>query len=80
MSSKLNLNNRIYNAYQSNGTINNLFDQLEASIDQNIDNKSKLSDIVKNIPGGSVVNILTKDSSLVPRSQYDLYICRMTNN
>lgn len=68
MSSKLNLNNKIYNAYQSQGNVNDLIDRLEASINENIDDKSKLSKIVKNIPGGSIVNILTKDSSLVPRS------------
>lgn len=68
MSSKLNLNNKLYSAYQSHGNINDLIDRLEASINENIDNKDKLSNIVKNIPGGSIVSILTKDSSLLPRS------------
>lgn len=68
MSSKLNLNNKIYNAYQSQGNINDLIDRLEASINENVDDQNKLSNIVKNIPGGSIVNILTKDTSLLPRS------------
>lgn len=68
MSNKLNLNNKIYNAYISQGNINDLLDRLEASIDENIDDKSKLSDIVKNIPGGSIVGILNKNPSLLPRS------------
>lgn len=80
MGSKLNLNNKIFNAYQSQGNINNLIDRLEASINENIDNASKLSEIIKNIPGGTLVNILNKDSSLVPRCKFDLKLSLVSVN
>jgi hypothetical protein len=62
------LNSKIFKAYQSQGNVNDLLVRLETSIDENIDNESKLSDIIKNIPGGSLVSFLNSDNSIIPTS------------
>lgn len=72
----MNLNNKIFNAYQKHGNINDLLVRLETNIDENINNLNKLSEILKNIPGGSLVQILKKDSLFVPISEYDLFISK----
>jgi len=68
MNVKLNLSNKIFNAYQSNGNVNDLIVRLETSIDEKINDASKLSEFMKSIPGGNLVNILNKDSSFIPMS------------
>lgn len=65
---KLNLNSKIYNAYQVQGNVNDLLVRLEANIDKNINDPNKLSEVIKNIPGGSLVNVLKKDPSFLPTS------------
>lgn len=64
----MGLNSKIFKAHQSNGNINDLLVRLETSIDENIDNESKLSEIIKNIPGGNLVNFLNDDNSIIPTS------------
>ncbi|CAH1737969.1 unnamed protein product [Aphis gossypii] len=66
MGNKLNMNNKIFNAYQSNGNINDLLARLETSIDENINDIIKLSKVIKNVPGGNLVNVLNHDSSFIP--------------
>ncbi|XP_025193243.1 leucine-rich PPR motif-containing protein, mitochondrial [Melanaphis sacchari] len=66
MSNKLNLNSKIFNAYQSNGNINDLIARLETDVDENIKDPIKLSELIKNVPGGNLVSILNKDSSVIP--------------
>lgn len=68
MSNKLNLNNKIFNAYQSNGNVNDLLVRLETDIDEQLKDTNKLSEFIKNVPGGNLVNILNKDSSFIPTS------------
>jgi len=68
MSSKLNLNNKIFNAYQANGNVNDLLVRLETDIDERLNDTNKLSEFIKNVPGGNLVNILNKDSSFIPTS------------
>lgn len=68
MTNKLNLNNKIFNAYLVKGNINDLLVRVEASIDENLNDPSKLSEVIRNIPGGSLVNILKKNSSFVSTS------------
>jgi len=68
MSNKLNLNTKIFNAYQSNGNINDLIVRLETDIDEKLNDTNKLSEFIKNVPGGNLVNILNKDSSFIPMS------------
>jgi len=68
MGNKLNMNNKIFNAYQSNGNINDLLTRLETSIDENINDVNKLSQVIKNVPGGNLVNVLNHDSSFIPIS------------
>lgn len=68
MGNKLNMNNKIFNAYQSNGNINDLLARLETSIDENINDINKLSKVIKNVPGGNLVNVLNHDSSFIPIS------------
>lgn len=68
MSSKLNLHNRIFSAYLSQGNISDLLIRLETSIDENTNDSIKLSEIIKNVPGGTLVNILNEDSSVIPIS------------
>jgi len=68
MSNKLNLNNKIFNAYQSNGNVNDLIVRLENDIDKNLNDTNKLSEFIKSVPGGNLVNILNKDSSFIPMS------------
>jgi len=68
MSNKLNLNNKIFNAYQSNGNINDLLVRIETDIDEKLNDTNKLSEFIKNVPGGNLVNILNKDSSFIPMS------------
>lgn len=65
---KLNLNSKIYNAHQVQGNVNDLLVRLEANIDKNINDPNKLSEVIKNIPGGSLVNVLKKDPSFLPTS------------
>lgn len=86
MSSKLNLNNKIFNAYQSNGNVNDLIVRLETSIDELINEPSKLSEFIKNVPGGNLVNILNTDSSFLPTSKYNslkliiiIYLYKLTD-
>lgn len=71
------MNNKIFNAYQSNGNINDLLARLETSIDENINDTKKLSEVIKNVPGGNLVNVLNHDSSFIPISLYNLL---KTNN
>ncbi|KAL4132665.1 hypothetical protein QTP88_009784 [Uroleucon formosanum] len=66
MSNKLNLNNKIFNAYQSNGNVNDLLVRLETDIDEKLNDKNKLSEFIRNVPGGNLVNILNNDSSFIP--------------
>lgn len=66
------MNNKIFNAYQSNGNINDLLARLETSIDENIHDTNKLSEVIKNVPGGNLVNILNHDSSFIQISSYNL--------
>jgi len=68
MSNKLNLNNKIFNAYQANGNVNDLLVRLETDIDERLNDTNKLSEFMKNVPGGNLVNILNNDSSLIPTS------------
>ena len=68
MSNKLNLNTKIFNAYQSNGNVNDLIVRLETDIDEKLNDTNKLSEFIKNVPGGNLVNILNKDSSFIPMS------------
>lgn len=68
MSNKLNLNNKIFNAYQSNGNVNDLLVRLETDIDEKLNDKNKLSEFIRNVPGGNLVNILNNDSSFIPMS------------
>lgn len=68
MSGKLNLNNRIFNAYLLHGNVNDLLIRLETNIDENKNDNNKLSEIIKNVSGGTLVNILNKDSSIIPTS------------
>jgi len=77
MSNKLNLNTKIFNAYQSNGNVNDLIVSLETDIDEKLNDSNKLSEFIKNVPGGNLVNILNKDSSFIPISKY---ISLKTNN
>lgn len=64
----MGLNSKLYKAYQSQGNINDLLVRLETSIDESINNESQLSDIMKNIPGGNLVNFLNTDNSIIPTS------------
>lgn len=66
MSSKLNLNNKIFNAYQTNGNVKDLIVRLETDIDEKLNDANKLSEFIRNVPGGNLVNILNKDSSFIP--------------
>jgi len=66
MSNKLNMNSKIFNAYQFQGNINDLLVRLEATIDENINDTTKLSEIIQNIPGGNLVNALKSDPSIKP--------------
>lgn len=68
MSSKLNLNNKIFNAYQTNGNVKDLIVRLETDIDEKLNDANKLSEFIRNVPGGNLVNILNKDSSFIPTS------------
>jgi len=68
MGNKLNMNNKIFNAYQSNGNINDLLARLETSIDENINDANKLSEVIRNVPGGNLVNVLNHDPSFIPIS------------
>lgn len=68
MSNKLNLNNKIFNAYQTNGNVKDLLVRLETDIDEKLNDANKLSELIKNVPGGNLVNILNKDSSFIPTS------------
>lgn len=68
MSNKLNLNTKIFKAYQSNGNVNDLIVRLETDIDEKLNDTNKLSEFIKNVPGGNLVNILHKDSSFIPTS------------
>lgn len=66
MINKLTLNNKIFKAYQLQGNVNELIARLETNIDESINDPSRLSEIVKNIPGGNLINILQADSSFLP--------------
>lgn len=68
MNNKLNMISKIYNAYQLQGNINDLLIRLETTIDENINDTVKLSEIIQNIPGGNLVHILKADSSLISTS------------
>jgi len=68
MSNKLNLNTKIFKAYQLNGNVNDLIVRLETDIDEKLNDTNKLSEFIKNVPGGNLVNILNKDSSFIPTS------------
>lgn len=65
MKQKLTLNNKIVKAYLLRGNAKDLLIRLENSIDANINDANKLSEIMKNISGGSIISILKSDSSLV---------------
>lgn len=66
MINKLTLNNKIFKAYQLQGNVNELIARLETNIDESINDPSRLSEVVKNIPGGNLINILQADSSFLP--------------
>lgn len=66
MRQKLALNNKIFKAYLLRGDAKDLLISLENSIDANINDADKLSEIMKNIPGSSIISILRSDSSFVP--------------
>lgn len=62
------MNNKIFNAYQSNGNVNDLLVRLETDIDEKLNDTNKLSEFIKYVPGGNLVNILNNDSSFIPMS------------
>lgn len=66
MNANLNMNKKIFSAYQIKGNVNDLLIKLETSIDENLNDSNKLSEIIKNVPGGSLVSILKKNSSTLP--------------
>jgi len=79
------MNSKIFIAHQLKGNINDLLVRLENVIDENINDENKLSEIVQNVPGGSLVNAMNADPSIIPTSQYyniisiyyDIYIFSM---
>jgi len=64
------MNTKIFSAHQLKGNVNDLLVRLENVIDENINDENKLSEIIQNVPGGSLVNALNADSSIIPTSQY----------
>jgi len=62
------LNQKRFKAYQLKGNFNNLLQRIETSIDENINEPAKLSEILKNIPGGSLVTFLNTDPASVATS------------
>lgn len=65
----MNLNTKLYEAYQVKGNFNELLTRIETQIDKSInDEPTKLSEIMKSVPGGSLVNYLTTSPSSIPIS------------
>jgi len=62
------MNSKIFRAYELQGNFNELLVCLETSIDENINDTNKLSEIIQNVPGGIVVSAINADSSLIPTS------------
>lgn len=62
------MNTKLHKAYQVKGNFNDLLTDIETQIDKSINEPSKLSEIVKNVPGGSLVNYLTTSPSSIPIS------------
>lgn len=68
MKSKLSLNRKIFKAYQLKGNFNDLLQRLETHIDESINEPAKLSEIIKNVPGGSLVTYLNTNPTSVETS------------
>lgn len=62
------MNQKIFKAYQLKGNFNDLLQRLESSIDENINDPAKLSEIMKNVPGGSLVTFLNTNPTSVATS------------
>lgn len=62
------MNSKIFNAYKVQGNVKDLLVRLETNIDENINDSVKLSNVMKNIPGGNLVKLLNTDSSFLPIS------------
>ncbi|XP_050423237.1 leucine-rich PPR motif-containing protein, mitochondrial-like [Adelges cooleyi] len=66
LSSYLSLNQHSWKAHQKSGNIKEMFTSFVQNINENLNDKDKLLEIVRSVPGGSVVEILQKDSTVLP--------------
>lgn len=66
MSNRLNLNSKLFKAHQTKGNPSDLLLSIEKTVDENLNDSSKLSEVLKNVPGGALVKMLSAEPLCLP--------------